>query len=241
VIRISNIFYFIVKQVMKFYSFHLVLFLLLPRGMRAFLHASRSQRRRPSSAIHYDTDADDSEIGFHLLKNKNVLVVGGSGRVGGSVVTQLLTHGAHVTVGGTRIKAYDDSKRRWADIFPLLDTTTLRFEMIDREVAKSVLDVLKSMEYDLVVHTAGPFQGKVAIPNGVIDAAVQCQVPYVDVCDDYCTASAAKTKYAKLAQELGVPCIVSTGCWVSLRLFLRGMPASPFTDIVASRSLVCRV
>ena len=219
---------FIVKEAMKFELFPLVLFVLLTRGTRAFLPSARSQTyHRAYSTVLSNSDADGSEIGFDLLKNKNVLVVGGSGRVGGSVVTQLLKHGAYVTVGGTRIESYDDSRRRWADLFPLLDTTTICFEKIDREVTKSVVNVLKSKEYDLVVHTAGPFQGKVAIPNGVIDAAIQCQVPYVDVCDDYCTASAAKTKYAKLAQDLKVPCIVSTGCWVSLQSFLCGTSVRP--------------
>jgi len=65
----------------------------------------------------------------------------------------------------------------------------------------------------LVVHTAGPFQGKVLSPNGIIAACVENGVGYIDVCDDYCTATAAKTKYSAKAIENKVPCILSTGCW----------------------------
>lgn len=159
--------------------------------------------------------ATASDIDFGVLDNKQVLVVGGSGRVGGSVVTQLLKHGAAVTVGGTRLESFESSKRRWFNLFPTIDATRIEFTKVDRENADSLSAVLKSKKFDLVVHTAGPFQGKVKRPNGVIDASVECRVPYIDVCDDYCTASAAKTRYQKRAQDLKVPCIVSTGCWVS--------------------------
>lgn len=159
-----------------------------------------------------------SEIEFGVLSNKNVFVVGGSGRVGGSVVTQLLKRGAKVTVGGTRVESYEDSKRRWIELFPTIDITTIGFAKVDRESVTSVSSVLKSKDFDLVVHTAGPFQGKATTQNGVIDASVANGVPYVDVCDDYCTASAAKTKFLKKAQEAQVPCIISTGCWVSWHL-----------------------
>ena len=155
------------------------------------------------------------EIGFDVLRNKNVLVVGGNGRVGGSVVTQLLKHGAKVTVGGTRVESYEDSKRRWLEMFPAIDTTTIGFSKVDRERADSVSSVLRSKGFDLVVHTAGPFQGKERTPNGVIDASISNGVPYVDVCDDYCTARAAKTMFMQKAEEAEVPCIISTGCWVS--------------------------
>jgi hypothetical protein len=65
----------------------------------------------------------------------------------------------------------------------------------------------------LSFHTAGPFQGKIKTPNGILEACVDNNIPYVDVCDDYCTAMAAKSKYAEKAKAVGVPCIVSTGCW----------------------------
>jgi len=89
------------------------------------------------------------------------------------------------------------------------------FLKVNREEEPTITAALRSSSktYDLVVHTAGPFQGKVNSPNGVLKSCVLQKVPYVDVCDDYCTAMAAKSNYAKLAAENGVPCIISTGCW----------------------------
>jgi NAD(P)-dependent dehydrogenase (short-subunit alcohol dehydrogenase family) len=149
-------------------------------------------------------------ISFDVLKNKNVLVVGGSGRVGGSVTTQLLKHGAQVIVGGTRSASFTESKRRWSVVVPGLDVESVQFRSLNREDTASIACVLDENRVDLVVHTAGPFQGKVKAQNGVLEACLNKNVPYIDVCDDYCTATAAKTKYSEQAR---VPCIVSTGCW----------------------------
>ena len=158
-------------------------------------------------------------ISLDNLANKNILVVGGSGRVGGSVVCQLVQNEACVTVGGTSLNSFSESQARWKTLFPSTPSDEfddVAFVELDRESATRVKDLLERGDYDLVVHTAGPFQGKVATPNGVIEAAVEMGVKYVDVCDDYCTARAAKTKYEQLACENEVPCIISTGCWVSL-------------------------
>lgn len=152
-----------------------------------------------------------SSISFEALQGKRVLVVGGSGRVGGSVVTQLTKRGSQVTVGGTRDATFQKAKARWCSLFPDLATNleTIDFVTLNREVSASVLPIIEQ-DFDLVVHTAGPFQGKVKTSNGVLEACCQAGVPYVDVCDDYCTASAAKARYASQAKA---PCVISTGCW----------------------------
>lgn len=152
-----------------------------------------------------------SKISFDALQGKKVLVVGGSGRVGGSVVTQLTKRGSRVTVGGTSDTTFDKSKSRWLSLFPDLqpDLQKIDFVQLDREVTGSVLPIIEK-DFDLVIHTAGPFQGKVKATNGVLEACCEAGVPYVDVCDDYCTASAAKARYASKAKA---PCIISTGCW----------------------------
>lgn len=199
-------------------SFLCLLLWLLVAQSRAFLFRSPSHASAiwaPSSFVLSATSAAEYEINLDVLEDKRVLVAGGSGRVGGSVVTQLLKRGAKVTVGGTRLESYEKAKRRWVEKFPTIDATAIEFATIDRECADSVSSVLSSCQFDLVVHTAGPFQGKATTSNGVIDAAVANGVPYVDVCDDYCTASAAKTKFSQKAQDSQVPCIISTGCWVS--------------------------
>lgn len=137
--------------------------------------------------------------------------------MGGSVVTQLVKQGARVTVGATRQEGFERARLRWKENFeslaPQLDEVD--FQLLDRESADSVAGVLSKTPYDLVVHTAGPFQGKAKVPNGVLDAAVVQGVAYIDVCDDYCTAMAAKSKFSEKAMEAGTPCIISTGCWVS--------------------------
>lgn len=153
------------------------------------------------------------KISFSSLQNKRILVVGGSGRVGGSVVTQLTQRGAVVTVGGTNVQSFEKSRARWIKLFPnkVNELSQVRFVQLDREKADTLRK--NNFNFDLVVHTAGPFQGKVNAPNGVLEACVTESVPYIDVCDDYCTASMAKTKFSQLAIDNKVPCIVSTGCW----------------------------
>ncbi|GKY92263.1 hypothetical protein MPSEU_000197400 [Mayamaea pseudoterrestris] len=154
-----------------------------------------------------------SSLSFDILQDKKILVVGGSGRVGGSVVTNLVQRNiGSVVVGGTSVNRFIASQQRWLQLFPehADRLQAIEFVAIDREQADSVCKVLTKMNFDAVVHTAGPFQGKVLAPNGILDACIQANVPYIDVCDDYCTASAAKTKYSAQAK---VPCIISTGCW----------------------------
>jgi saccharopine dehydrogenase-like NADP-dependent oxidoreductase len=168
-----------------------------------------TQRRPLFASLNAETASSD--ISFDAIDGKSVLVVGGSGRVGGSVVTQLIKRGGKVTVGATRQETFEVSRARWMEVFPELSTQLQQvdFVAVIREDASSV----SPKGYDLVVHTAGPFQGKIKTPNGIIEACVESEVPYVDVCDDYCTAMAAKAKYAEKAKEGGVACIVSTGCW----------------------------
>ena len=147
-----------------------------------------------------------------VLRDKRILVVGGSGRVGGSCVTQLVQRGACVNVGGTSLERFQESQERWKSLFPSYVEQFSQVELVRVDREKASTFSLKD-NYDLVIHTAGPFQGKVKVTNGVLEACVEQGVPYVDVCDDYCTASAAKTKYQAKAIESQTPCIVSTGCW----------------------------
>lgn len=185
------------------------------RRSEGFLPSRSTQRNSAvSSLFSASNNGETSLISFDALKDKRVLVVGGSGRVGGSVTTQLIKRGAQVTVGGTNLEKFVEAKTRWQQVFDL-PIDTVNFAKLNREHSDTVLAVLEKDSYDLVVHTAGPFQGKATTPNGVIDACVSKKVPYIDVCDDYCTATAAKTNYSKKAEDAGLPCIVSTGCWVS--------------------------
>lgn len=166
------------------------------------------------------TTTEDNMIALENLHNKRILVVGGSGRVGGSVVCSLMKNKAHVTVGGTKLETFLKSKSRWESLFPSLNVSTqdVPFVVVDREQADTVGKILqeakvKGKSFDLVIHTAGPFQGRANVPNGILEASIENGVKYIDVCDDYCTAMAAKTKYATKAKENDTSCILSTGCW----------------------------
>jgi saccharopine dehydrogenase-like NADP-dependent oxidoreductase len=157
------------------------------------------------------------EISFRALEGKHVLVVGGSGRVGGSVVTQLVRRRCQrVTVAGTRPESLEEARRRWIRQFPEhhQQLSEIEFVPVNREDAGTVRRALlkgDKKNFDLVIHTAGPFQGKARAPNGVLEACVEAGVPYVDVCDDYCTSRAAQARYADRA--VTQPCVLSTGCW----------------------------
>lgn len=174
------------------------------------------------------TSALNTPISFDALSGKRILVVGGSGRVGGSVVTQLIQRGSptsgdnrcQVVVGGTSSDSFGMAQQRWMSLFPQYQDqlSSIDFVKLDREDATSILNALGSSvtggamsDFDLVIHTAGPFQGKVKCPNGVLEACIQANIPYMDVCDDYCTAQAAKTRYHNRSPS--PPCILSTGCW----------------------------
>lgn len=186
---------------------------MLPIVVGGFgLHGAAIRMTAASSSM----SAQGSAISLNVLAKKKILVVGGSGRVGGSVVTQLAKHQAQVTVGGTNPDSFEATKYRWRTRELFANAQDVRFAKVDKEDASSISAVLLQNEkYDLVVHTAGPFQGKENVRNGVLEACIVQKVPYIDVCDDYCTAMAAKSKFSKPAEENGVPCIISTGCWVS--------------------------
>ena len=152
------------------------------------------------------------------LSGLRVMVVGGSGRVGGSCVNRLVKQGAAVvTVGGTNRDRFEESKATWKvqrnEHVAAEAIEKISFVQVDKENTQSVSAALQPGAFDLVVHTAGPFQGKVGTNNGVLEACIESGTPYMDVCDDYCTARAAKTKFDALAKQKGIPCIISTGCW----------------------------
>jgi len=204
--------------VMFVLSWLLVLPFVVSFNVQPVLHRKSLRRAHftvcQAATSQNDADGGSSNISSSVLAGKTVLVVGGSGRVGGSVVTQLVQSNSHVTVGGTSADSFQAAKSRntaWTD-------DTVNFAVVNKEDADSITSILNRENYDLVVHTAGPFQGKATATNGVLEACVASKVPYVDVCDDYCTAMAAKAKYASKAQENNVSCIISTGCWVSFAM-----------------------
>eukprot|EP00961_Rhodomonas_salina_P077583 1040593-Rhodomonas_salina.1 len=121
-------------------------------------------------------------------QRKKVLVVGGTGRVGGSTARFILEFGdeegikTDVVLAGRSAEKYSRSRNRilsrqgsggegedWTDRIMFAEVNYEDEVQLKQAVAES----------DLVIHTAGPFQQK---ENPlVLDAAIAAGVPYVDV------------------------------------------------------------
>lgn len=116
-------------------------------------------------------------------RDARVLVLGGTGRVGGSTALALskLSPDLRIVVGG-RNREKGDSM-----VATLGKNSAFAQVNIDDMVSlERALD-----DVDLVVHTAGPFQQ--AQNCNVLEAAIATKTAYVDVCDD--------TRYALLAKS----------------------------------------
>jgi len=154
----------------------------------------------------------------------NILVVGGSGRVGGSTVRWLEEYGSRgiledvqLAVGCRTQASFDKAKQKG-----VLPKSVQRFVALDLNVPEnnnnnnnnnskddSIASAIQG--FDLVVHTAGPFQGRT--DPTLLRACVQQKIPYVDVCDEYELAVTSKKELMDLAQKAKVPAVVCGGIW----------------------------
>lgn len=147
---------------------------------------------------------------------KRLVVVGGSGRVGGSTVKHLLSEAAsdgtnvQVTVVGRSEENFAASKAR---IQAKLDaegcgplTDGLRFAAGDVDDLDGLTKIFCQLDADLVVHTAGPFQQKTR--PVVLEAAQAARAMYVDVCDEITLCKAAKDLSRGVSSA-----VVSGGIW----------------------------
>ena len=140
---------------------------------------------------------------------KRVLVIGGSGRVGGSAV-RALTCGQggielNVDIGGrSEIKYHEIIARH------NLYKNRVGFRFVDIHDEASLLRALPG--YDLVVNTAGPFQGldKCLVLLKCMELGMQ----YLDVCDDISLSRINRGREMRaLASKTGGSAIISTGIW----------------------------
>ena len=102
----------------------------------------------------------------------NVLVLGGSGRVGGSTAASLLPQlqsNSIVRVAGRDEARFRDAVARW----PALDSCT--FERVDRDDPSQLSQAVSRS--DLVLNTAGPFQQLRECPT--LQACIAHGVPYL--------------------------------------------------------------
>lgn len=144
-----------------------------------------------------------------------VLVVGGTGRVGGSTSLWLQRLAKdeglklEVSVGGRSRDRYNDFVDRWRRRGEAQDGAPPAFVELDH-MQQSSVDAAISRGWDLVVHTAGPFQG--LREPVLLQSAVRHGVPYVDVCDDTDLCKIAKDQDAA-ARSAKIPAVVSAGIW----------------------------
>ncbi|KAJ3681061.1 hypothetical protein LUZ60_015550 [Juncus effusus] len=131
-----------------------------------------------------------------------VLVLGGTGRVGGSTATALsqLCPSLQIQVAGRNRKKGN----------ALVSTLGERSEFIEFDINNRRM-LEKALEgADLVVHAAGPFQRQEKCT--VLEAALSTKTAYVDVCDDTDYAWRAKS-FHKDALNAGIPAITTAGIY----------------------------
>ncbi len=150
---------------------------------------------------------------------KRILVIGATGRVGGSTVRALRKlpgwgTSSLISVGGRSSTKFEQAKQRWISLGAKKNEKDtyedVGFVALDHEDRVGLLAALANHRPDLIIHTAGPFQRR-KNPE-VLKAALLLKVPYVDVCDDINLSQLAKG-YDGQARAAGVPCLISTGVW----------------------------
>ncbi|WP_088241529.1 saccharopine dehydrogenase family protein [Calothrix rhizosoleniae] len=126
------------------------------------------------------------------MKDK-VLILGGRGRIGGSVARDIATHtqAEIIVTGRTPYQQIDNDSIQYLAL-DLADTEKLR-----QAIASA----------HLVIHCAGPFDYR---STDVLQFCIQQGVNYIDVCDQRSYISKA-LKYDQQAVDAGVTAIISTG------------------------------
>ncbi|KAI3823480.1 hypothetical protein L1987_04918 [Smallanthus sonchifolius] len=134
--------------------------------------------------------------------NSRVLVLGGTGRVGGSTAIALskLSPDLGIIIAGR-------NREKGASMVATLGKNA-EFAELDINDAKSLESALTDV--DLVVHAAGPFQ---QTENCVVlKAAIRAKTAYLDVCDDTSYSLRAKS-FMNEALAAKVPAITTGGIY----------------------------
>lgn len=141
-----------------------------------------------------------------------VLVVGGSGRVGGSALRSLLTRTNTDPSLDLDLTAAGRSSEKWnsyATSYNIPDT--VKFVSLDIATSSQQLDEVIS-QYDLIVHTAGPFQQ--LKENVLLKTSARLGKKYIDVLDDVELSRICRgDEYQNLCKSTGASAVISTGIW----------------------------
>uniref|UniRef100_A0A1J3GD80 Saccharopine dehydrogenase NADP binding domain-containing protein n=2 Tax=Noccaea caerulescens TaxID=107243 RepID=A0A1J3GD80_NOCCA len=166
------------------------------------LHPSYRATVRASSSSETRYDGVPEVKLSDPTKKYRVLVLGGTGRVGGSTATALskLCPKLRIVVGGR------NREKGEAMVAKLGENS--EFAQVDINDTKMLETTLRDV--DLVVHAAGPFQQ--APQCTVLEAAINTKTAYIDVCDDTTYAFRAKSLAAE-AVAANVPAITTAGIY----------------------------
>ncbi|KAL9458673.1 hypothetical protein AB3S75_007526 [Citrus x aurantiifolia] len=143
--------------------------------------------------------------GAHFqMKNRNarVLVLGGTGRVGGSTAVALskLCPDLQIVVGSR------NSEKGAA----MVSTLGKNSEFAEVNIYNEGSLLMALRDVDLVVHAAGPFQQ--APKCTVLEAAIETKTAYIDVCDDTIYSQRAKS-FKDRAIAANIPAITTGGIY----------------------------
>lgn len=170
------------------------------------MRRSKCRAESFSAAQQLDTTYRQQRQPMQSTKAQRVVVLGGTGRVGGSTASALLSgkdaDQLVVQVAGRSRENYHTAAERRPDL------TKAEFLRCDIDDLASVKAAIQGA--DLVIHAAGPFQRKGTCT--VLQAAIELRTPYMDVCDDVEYTEQTKLLHQK-AVDAGVPCITSAGIY----------------------------
>ncbi|XP_047047143.1 uncharacterized protein LOC124652165 [Lolium rigidum] len=170
--------------------------------MAAMVRACMPLRTPAAAAAASSSAATTAAAPSKPRSNARVLVLGGTGRVGGSTATALskLRPDLNILIGGR-------NREKGESLASKLGVQS-EFVEIDTGNAAMLKEVLQDV--DLVVHTAGPFQGGAECT--VLQAAISTKTAYIDVCDDMDYSWRAKA-YHEEAKAQGIPAITTAGIY----------------------------
>uniref|UniRef100_A0A0E0BF38 Saccharopine dehydrogenase NADP binding domain-containing protein n=1 Tax=Oryza glumipatula TaxID=40148 RepID=A0A0E0BF38_9ORYZ len=131
-----------------------------------------------------------------------VLVLGGTGRVGGSTATALskLRPDLNILIAGRNREKGESLASKLGE-----ESEFVQVDIRDRNMLEEVLQ-----NVDLVVHAAGPFQRENECT--VLQAAIATKTAYIDVCDDTDYSWIAKG-FHEQAKDCGIPAITTAGIY----------------------------
>lgn len=129
---------------------------------------------------------------------QQVLILGGSGRIGSKVAADLIAHtSAEITIAGRNLVTGAEASQRLGE--------RVKFSAIDLAAGSGLRAAIG--QADLVIHCAGPFHYRDA---SVLQACIDQGVNYVDV-SDHPSFTRKALAYRSNAESVGVTAIINTG------------------------------